>query len=374
MRVAVIGAGIIGSSAAFELAGAGHAVSLFEQFDVDHDKGSSFGDSRIVRLFYDDPYYTRLMIEGLALWRRLEAASGQTLYEAFGGLYFGPSGHASIASGVKGMQAVGVDPVLLDARELRARFPAFSFADDETGFIDERAGSLRASRCVRAAVSAASDAGAIVRTGAKVVRIEARGGGVEIALRDGERERFDRAIVCAGPWSRALLARLDLPIRVTRQQYVHLQPTRDAAAFEAGTMPVWIDAAEIWYGFPHHGDVAGVKIASHDFGPEVDPDDVDRSIDEALVRRTREYATRRLPALAGGDVVYAKTCLYSVTPDEDFIVDAVRGVPGCFFVAGCSGHAFKFGPLLGAIAADLTVDAAPRADITRFRLDRFDRA
>jgi sarcosine oxidase len=139
-------------------------------------------------------------------------------------------------------------------------------------------------------------------------------------------------------------------------------------------MPVWIDAAQNWYGFPHHGDVAGVKVASHDFGPEADPDDVDRCIDEALVLRTREYVRRRLPALADGDVAYAKTCLYTVSPDEDFIVDAVRGVPGCFFVAGCSGHAFKFGPLLGSIAADLALDATPRADITRLRLGRFDRA
>ena len=374
MRLAIVGAGIVGSSAAFELAGAGHAVSLFEQFDVDHDKGSSYGDSRIIRLFYDDPYYTRLMIDGLALWRRLEAASGQTLYEAFGGLYFGPAGHASIVSGVTGMQAVGLSPVVLGARDLRARFPAFAFADDEAGFVDERAGSLRASRCVRAAVSAASAAGAAVRTGVKAVRIAARDGGIEIVFDGGQRERFDRAIVCAGPWSRELLAQLSLPLRATRQQYVHLRPTRDAAAFEAGTMPVWIDAAANWYGFPHHGDVAGVKIASHDFGPEVDPDDVDRSIDESLVLRTREYARRRLPALADGEVTYAKTCLYTVSPDEDFIVDAVRDVPGCFFVAGCSGHAFKFGPLLGAIAADLALDDEPRADISRFRLDRFERA
>jgi len=374
MRLAVVGAGIVGSSAAFELAGKGHDVHLYEQFDVDHDRGSSFGDSRIIRLFYDDPYYTRLMSQGFALWRRLEAVSGQTLYEAFGGLYFGPAGHPSIVSGVKGMQAVGVTPVLLDARELRERFPAFAFADDEAGFVDERACSLRASRCVRAAVSAASAAGAVVHAGAKAARIEARDGKVEIAFEGDERERFDRAIVCAGPWSRELLAHLRLPVRATLQQYVHLQPTRDAAAFEAGTMPVWIDAGSNWYGFPHHGDVDGVKVASHDFGPEVDPDAVDRSIDESLIRRSRDYARRRLPALADGAVSYAKTCLYTVSPDEDFIVDAVRGIPGCYFVAGCSGHAFKFGPLLGAIAADLALDDEPRADISRFRLDRFQKA
>lgn len=372
MKIAVVGAGIVGASAAFELASEGQDVVLFEQFDVDHDRGSSYGASRIIRRFYDDPYYTKLMAAAFPLWERLETVSGQTLYQVFSGLYFGPAGHPSIAAGVKGMQAVGTMAPVLAARELRARFPAFRFDDDEAGFVDDLAGSLRASACVRAAVSAAASAGAGVRTGTRIDRVGARaGGGIDLITAAGDREGFHRAIVCAGPWSRSLLPGLDLPVRVTRQQYVHLQPTRDARVFAAGAMPIWIDAAQNWYGFPQHGDVAGVKIASHDFGESVDPDEVDRSIDDALVQRTREYARRRLPALADGEITYAKTCLYTVSPDEDFIVNAVRDVPDCFFVTGCSGHAFKFGPLLGAVAADLAMRRLPRADISRFALDRF---
>jgi sarcosine oxidase len=371
VKIAVVGAGIVGSCAAFELASAGQQVTLFEQFDIDHDRGSSFGDSRIIRRFYDDPYYTKLMSAAFEHWRRLEAVSGESLYEVFGGLYFGPAGHESIASGVRGMRSVGADAKVLDAKALRARFPAFRFREDEAGFVDDLAGSLRASRCVRAAVSAARRAGATVISSARVERIESHAsGGVDVIDRGGERSRFDRALACAGPWSRALLAHMDLPLRVTRQQYVHLRPTSDAAAFDAGAMPIWIDAGENWYGFPRHGDVEGVKIATHDFGDVVDPDDVDRAIDETLVARTREYASRRLPALAGGDVVFAKTCLYTVSPDEDFMVDAVRDVPGYYFVSGCSGHMFKFGALLGAVAADLASDREPRADISRFRMER----
>src|SRR5438552_7208872 len=108
MRAAVIGAGIIGASAALELTARGCDVTLFEQFDVDHDLGSSFGDSRIIRMFYDDPYYTALMPDAFALWQRLETMSGQTLYEKFGGLYYGPSGHPRIASAAAGMRAAGV--------------------------------------------------------------------------------------------------------------------------------------------------------------------------------------------------------------------------------------------------------------------------
>lgn len=373
--VAVVGAGIVGACAAYALAREGAGVTVFEQFDVDHDRGSSYGDSRIIRRFYDDPYYTRLMESAFPLWERLEAAGGRRLYERLGGLYFGPAGHARLVAAESGIRAIGAEPELLGAREMRARFPAFVFGDDEIGLVDERAGSLHASACVVAAVDAARNAGARLCTRVKVQRIAATpDGGVALHCAGGEPQRFDRAVVCAGPWTDRLLAALDLPIFPTRQQYVYLRPTRDAAAFAPGAMPVWIDAAADWYGFPEHGAVEGVKFASHEFGERVDPDAVDRAVDDAIVAKTRAYARRRLPALADGDVTYAKVCLYTVSPDEDFIVDEVPGIDGCWFVAGCSGHAFKFGTLLGAIVADLALDRPARVDIARLRLARFAQA
>ena len=370
MKVAVVGAGIIGACAAYELASQRHDVTVFEQFDIDHDRGSSYGDSRIIRRFYDDPYYTALMPLAYDLWRALERTTGVHLIDTLGGLYFGPLDHERLADARRGLQAIGEPADLLDAQALRARFPAFRFRDDEAGIIDGHAGSLRASRCVRAAVDAARRAGATFVTGRKAGAIaRASEGGVAMEIA-GEREVFDRAVVSAGPWTPAMFQDMRLPIRVTRQQYAYIAPTRDAAMFEPGAMPIWIDAAENWYGFPRHGDVDGVKFASHDFGPVVDPDRVDRTIDDCEIERARAYARRRIPALADGEVIFAKTCLYSVTPDEDFIVDFAEGIPGCAFVGGCSGHAFKFGTLLGAVVADIALDRAPRADISRFRRKR----
>ena len=374
MKAAVVGSGIIGACAALGLASEGHEVVVYEQFDVDHDRGSSYGDSRIIRRFYDDPYYTALMPLAYGLWRRLERTSGVHLIDTLGGLYFGPRDHVRLAAARRGLRSIGEAADLLDAAELRARFPAFRFDDEDAGIVDGQAGSLRASRCVRAAVDASRAAGARFVTGRKADRVRRSSlRGIEIES-GGSSDAYDRAVICAGPWSASVLPELDLPVRVTRQQYAHFAPARDAAIFEPGALPIWIDAAENWYGFPRHGDVGGVKFASHDFGPTVDPDDVDRAIDEREIARAREYARRRLPALADADVVFAKTCLYTVTPDEDFIVDAVDGIPGCAFVAGCSGHAFKFGALLGALAADVALDRPPRADISRFRLARFSRA
>jgi sarcosine oxidase len=377
VRAAVVGSGIVGACAAGELASAGVDVTVFEQYDVDHDRGSSFGDSRIIRRFYDDPYYTKLMTVAYPLWSRLEAASGQRLIETVGGLYFAPRDHARLLSAQAGMRAVGSQPSLLDARALRDRFPAFRFEDNEVGLVDTEAGSLRASRCVRAAATVARAAGAAFLTGTKVERIcrgidplvpehpqielqTARGGAL-----------FDRVFICAGPWTGKLMAGLALPLRATRQQYIYLQPTADQAMFASGAMPIWIDAAANWYGFPEHGDIAGVKLASHDFGETIDPDAADRTIDETGIARTRAYARRRLPAIADGVVTYANVCPYTVTPDEDFFLDAVADLPGCFLFTGCSGHAFKFGTLLGALACDLVLGREPRVDVSRFRLARF---
>lgn len=374
MRTAIVGSGIVGACAAGELASSGVDVTVFEQFDVDHDRGSSFGDSRIIRRFYDDQYYSKLATWAYPLWSRLEAAYGHRLVERFGGLYFAPRDHARLLSAAAALRAVGSPPSLLDARALRERFPAFRFDDDEMGLVDEEAGSLRASRCVRAAVAVARAAGATFRTGTKVERIRAGDPAqrnVELQTTAGPAERFDRVVVCAGPWTGKLMAGAGLPIRATRQQYAYLRPTADEKMFAAPAMPIWIDAAANWYGFPEHGDIPGVKIASHDFGETLDPDAADRSIDETMIARTRAYARRRLPAIAEGIVTYANVCPYTVTPDEDFILDAAPDLPGCFIFCGCSGHAFKFGTLLGALACDLVLGREPRVDVSRLRLARF---
>jgi sarcosine oxidase len=378
VRAAVVGSGIVGGCAAGELASAGVDVTVFEQYDVGHDRASSFGDSRIIRRFYDDAYYTKLMTAAYPLWSQLEASSGQHLIERVGGLYFAPRDHPRLHSAQAGMRAAGSQPSLLDARALRDRFPAFRFDDDEMGFVDTEAGSLRASRCVHAAATVAHAAGAAFLTGTKVERIR-RGidpldpahPQVELQTAGGGAALFDRVFICAGPWTGRLLPGLALPLRATRQQYVYLRPKADQAMFAPGAMPIWIDAAANWYGFPEHGDIDGVKIASHDFGDTIDPDTADRTVDETSIARTRAYARRRLPAIADGLVTYASVCPYTVTPDEDFILDAVAELPGCFIFGGCSGHAFKFGTLLGALACDLVLEREPRVDISRFRLARF---
>src|SRR5262249_52941318 len=149
--------------------------------------------------------------------------------------------------------------------------------------------------------------------------------------------------------------------------YVHLQPAQHAADFEAGRFPVWIDAEANYYGFPRLGDVTGVKFGLHTQGAIVTPETVDRTVREEDREDSRRYARERFPWL-GPEVVYEKVCLYSNTPDEDFILDWIPGLPNALVISACSGHGFKFTPLLGQIAADLLSDAPAPYDLTRFRL------
>jgi glycine/D-amino acid oxidase-like deaminating enzyme len=155
-----------------------------------------------------------------------------------------------------------------------------------------------------------------------------------------------------------------------RKTYIHLEPAQHHENFEASRFPVWIDADSLAYGFPRLGEVPGVKIALHGGGDITSPETVDRAMHEQDRVALHEYATRRFPDLSRR-VVYEKVCLYTNTPDEDFIIDAVPDLPGAFFIGGLSGHGFKFGPLLGEIALALLTDTPTPYDLSRFACTRF---
>jgi glycine/D-amino acid oxidase-like deaminating enzyme len=231
-------------------------------------------------------------------------------------------------------------------------------------------GILRASACVRANVRLARAHGATVRENTPVTRFEGTPAGVRLILGDGEAMVVDRLIVSAGPWMPSLLADLGLPLKVTRQTYLHLLPSDDRACFRLGAFPVWIDMETYFYGFPEHDEVPGVKIALHQRGETTDPGTVPRELDEADREVLRDYARRRFTGLSD-TVAYEKVCLYTNTPDEDFIVDRHPADARILCVGGLSGHGFKFTALLGQLAANLAGDGEAGFDLSRFSMARF---
>ena len=371
-RIVILGAGGVGSAATRFLASEGHRPLVLEQFAPDHDRGSSFGASRIIRRVYPDRFYTGLMDAAYPLWEELERDAGEALLLRTGGLFFGPDAHPEMAAVRDALDAHNVPYKSMDAAETRRRFPAFRLRPEETGIFQSDGGILRASACVRANLRLAAEAGADIHAQAPVERIEPGPESVRLHQMNGETLHADRLIVAAGAWMKPLLAPyVPLPLRVTRQVYCHFEIESRPEAFDMGRFPIWIDFGRNFYGFPRQSDAPGVKVALHEPGQPTDPDATDRDVHDSDREPLRRYCAERLPDLSP-QVVLEKVCLYTNTPDEDFIVDRLPLDPRVILVSGCSGHGFKFTVLLGRIAAWMATDATLPFDLSRFRLSRFE--
>ena len=371
MRVIVVGVGGTGSAAARFLARAGHEVVAFEQFEIGHALGSSHGESRIIRYTYPDEVYTCMMGAAYPLWRALQEEVGESLLARTGGVFFGGKASPILASARAALDGNAVPYELLTAGAVRRRFPALRLTDAEAALYQPDMGYLRATACVLANVRLARALGADIREQTAVRAMTQRGDKAVVTTEDGEEHEADRVLVTAGPWMGRLFASLSLPLRVTRQQVVYLEPAPGAARdFEADRLPVWIDADANIYGFPADGSIAGVKLASHDLGETVNLENVRRPPDISYAEQMADYAAARFVSLTR-QMTHAQTCLYTNTPDEDFIVDTAPDMPHIWLVSGCSGHGFKFTVLLGKLAAEAATLGVTPPHFSRFALSRF---
>lgn len=356
--VAVVGAGVMGSATAYEVAKRGRDVLLIDQFAYDDSRKSSSGYSRIFRLYYDDDeFYTGLAEETLPRWRRLEEESGEKLLYQCGALLIGEGEDSKAMAGYRTLQAAGKETSLLHGSELDQQFPGF---DIPYGVTDPNAGIIDADKAVETFQEQARRAGAETREHATVVTAASDG----VTLADGETIEADAVVVTAGPWTMELLP--SLPLNVTKQDLVFVRPEHPEQ-FTYESFPIYSQRDINYYGIPIYRS-PGVKIARHMEGVEVDPDTVERVIEDETVERCRSFFAEYIPALADAEIVETRVCLYTNTPDHDFIIDTVNGV---VVGAGFSGHGFKFAPLLGEILADLALTGETEWDIDRFSVDRF---
>ncbi|MBI1924276.1 N-methyl-L-tryptophan oxidase [Candidatus Poribacteria bacterium] len=365
----VIGAGGMGSAAAYHLARSGAKTLVLEQFSRGHSFGSSHGDSRIIRLFYHKKFYAELMKSAYPEWRALEAASGKQLLFTTGSVIIAPEGHDYAFSVRASLDALDVESEWWSQGQLAARFPQFRIQDGMSILWQKDTGFLYASACVLTHWQLAEGHGAEVREETPVTAIDWQGDIPEVIAK-GERLRGRKVIVTAGPWARQLLTELSLPLTVTRQQVVYYCPT-DASLFQPNQFPIFIDVTwgEFIYGFPVFGR-EGVKVARHGMGAQVSPDTCDRTPDPEYIEHLRLFLRERIPD-ATGEALHAHVCLYTETPDEDFIIDAHPHCPHILLAAGFSGHGFKFCSLVGKILSEMALKGGTRFDISPFRLARF---
>lgn len=360
--VVVIGAGAMGSATAYWLARDGRDVVLVEQFERGHDRGSSHGGTRIFRFAYADPIYVGMARAALDLWREVESVSGQTLVERTGAVDHGDP--ASVAATAHAMAVAGARHEILTPEAAVERWPGMRFDGDVIFHPD--GGRCYADRAVRTFQDQAVANGADVHFGLGPARLEVHDAG-GVTVRAGESEwRAGVAVVTAGAWVGRVLAGAGLggglpPLRTTQEQIQHFpfRPGHDDPA----AWPSFIHHRPFWhYGLFAPGE--GVKVAVHLGGTEVDPDHRPER-DLTLERDIVDYVGRWLPGLEPTPG-HRATCLYTITPTEDFVLDRAGPV-----VVGspCSGHGFKFAPLIGRMLADLAQDRPPSPDLAaRFAL------
>jgi sarcosine oxidase len=368
---AVIGLGVMGSAALAALARRGWHVLGIDRFAPGHDRGSSHGATRVIRLgYFEHPSYVPLVRAAYPLWRELEALSGAPLLTITGILETGAAGSELVAGTLQSVRLHGLPHEVLDAPGAMKRFPAFRLPDDFIGVFQPDGGVLQAEPAVAAFQSVARQAGADLQMEERVLSVAPHGGGVRVTTERGE-VHAGCAIVAAGPWLQTLLPQLAVPVRVTRQVLAWFAPVRHAHQFAADRFPVFLlqNPDGVFYGFP--ADETGVKIAKHHHLDEaVDPDHCSRTVSAADETVIRNVLKAHVPD-ADGPLAAAGTCLYTMTPDGDFILDRLPGCPQITVASACSGHGFKFAPLIGEILADLATTGRTSYDISRFSLQRF---
>ncbi len=362
----VVGLGAMGSAALYHLAKEGIAPTGIEQFGVGHDRGSSHGHSRAFRSLYHEAVYTRLVEASIPLWRDLEAESEESLLNLKGIAVFAREGNADLQTKIDVMEEVGSPYELLSSREVTDRFPGLVPPSDTVTCFTPRAGFVDAGRCVSSHVTRATRRGALVFDNVPVTGIDLEGDRPEVVC-ENDRIRCERLVITAGPWAVHLLEDLDLTLRVTRQQKFYFRP-KNPDLYLPDRLPVYSDFETQYYGFPLHGP--GIKVADDGLGPDVSPDSLDRTLDVSTQEALSDWMHTILPQV-DATFVSGSTCMYTMTPDRDFLIGFHPHHPNVLIAAGFSGHGFKFSTLVGRILADLATTGETNYPIERFRLDRF---
>ena len=370
VRNLVLGAGAMGIATAYQLARRGEPVVLLEQFALGHDRGSSHGEARITRHSYADPDYSRRMPAAFRAWRELEAEAGVPLYLRTGGVSICPPGIDYVGRVVANLAEIGVEHRRMSGRDWNARHPIFGIDPADDVVYEPDAGILLAARALEVQLDLARTFGGdrtVILDRQPVRRIDLDGNHPRVVL-DDQVIVADRLIVTAGAWTSRLLTGWTPRLVATRQQVIYLQ-TDESRSYAIGRFPAFIAIGEgelnAFYGMPGLTG-SSVKVARHG-GLPVDPDQVDRRIAPAHIEELREFLRTTVPGLADRPIERTEVCLYTMAEGERFQLGPIPGRPDLIVASPCSGHGFKFSPLIGKVLADLAIDGQTDLDIEPWR-------
>lgn len=368
--IAVVGLGAMGSAAAYHLAKRGKRVIAFDLSTPPHGLGSTHGESRIIReAQFENPLYVPIVQRAYELWTALQKDAGTDLLLETGGLLFGPDNGTLIAGTRLSADRHGVRYEIYEADEIREQFPMFDPNDDTVALYEPRSGILLPEPCVTAHLTLAEKHGAEIHLEEPVVEWKPDKGGVRIKTSAGEYHAA-QMVLTPGAWLRQFLPDLRLPLTVERQVIHWFEPLERPDLFALNTLPVFAweyEPEALFYGFPILSE--GVKVGLHHQGILIDPDELDREVEPEEVEGMRMILEGTIPVVAG-KLLRSEVCMYTNTPDENFLIDFHPDLPQVLIVSACSGHGFKYASVIGETVAELAVDRKATIDLTPFRIAR----
>jgi len=382
--VAVIGLGAMGSAALFQLAKRGVNVVGIDRFSPPHDQGSTHGETRITRQAIGEGIaYVPLVLRSNEIWKELEAETGERLLVQNGCLIVeasNPVGNGTVRAAFlrrtqEAAQAYGIAHEILDSAEIRRRYPQFTPREDEIGYFEPGGGYLNPERCVAVQLERARALGATTQLGTRVVSVTPDGDGVRVVTDRGE-ILAGQAIVSAGSWAPTLLGPPFKALLAPSRQVMHWFEVEPDYARPWAESPVFIwshgsSPNDFFYGFPSLSGSNAIKTAGEQYDAFIHPDEVERTVTPAeSVAMRKEHLAGRVQGLRP-DAVRAVTCLYTVTPDSNFLIDRHPESHRILVVSPCSGHGFKHSAAIGEVAAQWVLDGSSVIDVSAFALSRF---
>ena len=367
----VIGVGGMGSSTLYNLAKRGRRVLGLEQFDIPHAEGSSHGVNRIIRLaYYEHPSYVPLLRRAYELWSEIESVTGEQLLYKTGSIDTAPSGHEVFEGSLESCLLHDIPHRVLNHAQINEEFPGYQLPPGHMGLLQGDGGFVLSERSIVAYANAAMSTGAEIHAREVVSGWEPDQGGVRVFTDRGE-YTAERLVITAGAWTSGMVPILDDLAVPERQVLAWLQPI-DGSLYTPDVFPVfnaYFDEGR-YYGFPVFG-IPGFKVGRyHHLEEVIDPDRAIKAVtgeDEAVLRS----AVERYFPKANGTTMTLKTCMFTNTPDEHFIVDLLPANSQVAVAAGFSGHGFKFASVIGEILADLAINGETEHNIDLLKIDRF---
>ncbi|MCU6793583.1 N-methyl-L-tryptophan oxidase [Paenibacillus sp. WQ 127069] len=370
--VIVLGAGSMGMAAGYFLSKSGKRTLLVDSFNPPHNKGSHHGDTRIIRHAYGEgEKYVPLALKAQELWNDLEKVTGKQLFLPTGVLNVGYEKTDFIQNIISSSKTYSLPLEILGSIEVNKRWPGITLPNKYIGCFEPTSGVLKCEECIEAYRELAERNGAAIITNSKVKEIMVHDKKVTIKT-DDHTFSANALVVSAGAWSGSLLSMLDLnvPLNPVRKTFAWFDVNEDLYNHKEFPAFSFETSQGHYYGFPNI-DGSGLKVGRHDGGETINPDEAILGFGELEKDATdlRQFLHHYMPSTQ--QLKYGKTCMYTLTPDEDFIIDLHPTYSNVAIASGFSGHGFKFSSVVGQILSELIISGKTEHNISPFSINRF---